>query len=850
MARYRNIEISDELARTFRHMEDVDEHRETLQTIQGTWDNLALLGEMSEITIDISNTRKDFYGLSCQLLNQLGLRTLEKRILAMQTKAQVVIDVLVRNLLERTADVGFLALDEEIRVFIEEVQGQSYHTISGELRAPISARLAEYVTKYSIYSDIVLMSPDGNVLARLDETNGTQQLDHPAFRSALNSRAYVEHFGPIVLFEKDPDSLIYLHAIPGHTNPNMAIGVLCLSFRFEDEMRAIYRQLLEPTDWSIIALVDNEGKVVSSSDTFRVPTGAMLPVDIPNSYGVINFGVDEYLATKRTTHGYQGYFGPGWSGYIMVPLRYAFDIRHNRTKEVPEHVLRCMMDNSDLFGESLREIVQLKYKLYEDISRSVWNGSIHSELGTGNSNFTKALLWEVSKAGLRTDEMFSRPVENLQRTIVSSILSDTEAQAALAIELMDRNLYERANDCRWWALTSSLRRCLEHSPLSQEDRETTCASLGHINSLYTMYTNLIVFDRTCRVVGVSNPTERDLIGERLKEGWLQKVIELKCTQDYVVSDFEPSGCYQGRPTYVYGANILDSSERTTIGGIGLIFDAEKQFSAILGDALPKGQDGEARHGTFAVFVDRSRRVISCSDNTFTPGSSFELKSSAFQLKSGETQSEIMKLNASYYAVGSAMSNGYREYKSEIDSYKNDVLAMVFVKLCTFANVIHEDSVTRFHIGSDRGTTEPTIEIASFRVGKKWVGLPRQDVVEALGRRVLENLGTQQKDGFLVFRNQLVPIFRMEALIGTDETTTPLDQMQIVIVSPNNSDLYGIMVDALGDIPEVRQSRILNLPEQDEGSGAVRGLIYCDTEAKQRLLLLNTAKVVELLTHSS
>jgi hypothetical protein len=31
-------------------------------------------------------------------------------------------------------------------------------------------------------------------------------------------------------------------------------------------------------------------------------------------------------------------------------------------------------------------------------------------------------------------------------------MADCLSGASLAINIMDRNLYERANDCRWWAL--------------------------------------------------------------------------------------------------------------------------------------------------------------------------------------------------------------------------------------------------------------------------------------------------------------------------------------------------------------------------------------------------------------
>ena len=40
-----------------------------------------------------------------------------KALLGLRSKSQIAIDVLVRNLFERTADIGFLSTDDDIREF-------------------------------------------------------------------------------------------------------------------------------------------------------------------------------------------------------------------------------------------------------------------------------------------------------------------------------------------------------------------------------------------------------------------------------------------------------------------------------------------------------------------------------------------------------------------------------------------------------------------------------------------------------------------------------------------------------------------------------------------------------------
>ena len=72
---------------------------------------------------------------------------------------------------------------------------------------------------------------------------------------------------------------------------------------------------------------------------------------------------------------------------------------------------------------------------------------------------------------------------------------------------MDRNLYERANDCRWWALTSAFRELLAEPALPADGAARMGAILETINGLYTVYSNLVVFDANGRVLAVSQPAE-------------------------------------------------------------------------------------------------------------------------------------------------------------------------------------------------------------------------------------------------------------------------------------------------------------------------------------------------------
>src|SRR5690606_40143660 len=80
-------------------------------------------------------------------------------------------------------------------------------------------------------------------------------------------------------------------------------------------------------------------------------------------------------------------------------------------------------------------------------------------------------------------------------------MQDAEFIARLMVDLLDRNLYERANDCRGWALSPDLRAALDTQSGSTTDRARH--TLQHINSIYTVYTSIVLYDLEGNVVAAS-----------------------------------------------------------------------------------------------------------------------------------------------------------------------------------------------------------------------------------------------------------------------------------------------------------------------------------------------------------
>ena len=865
MGSYEGINVDREIVDLIRLMGKADEYRERLHTLQSVWDNLTLLGHLSGTATDMSDTRIAFQQLSGSLLNQLGRETLKKATLAMKSKAQVAVDIMVRNLFERTADIGFLAMDDEIREYLNKFAPLKSRGGDEEIGPELEryntnllARFREYVRKYSVYSNIILLDTDGNVLLQLDADNPVRNSNDALIAQSLTTtQPYVETFRHSDLIPNQANSLIYSYRV---TNADGVanLGVLCLCFRLDNEAERIFSNLVNAEDWSVVTLLDQSGVVIASSDYFHIPIGAKIGYRLDSDWSVTRFAGRQYLAVTQATQGYQGYMGPGWFGHVMLPLDHAFDqdLANKLEAGILESAQSDVMSNSKQFSDALREIPCQAAKIQRALNRSVWNGNVsqNSDNKALNPAFSKILLWEISNTGLKTQDVFDQSIDNLHQTVISSILEDSQFQAALAIDIMDRNLYERANDCRWWALSSEFSRTLSNAEPDAILLGTVSKTLAKINGLYTVYENLVLFDRKGCVLAVSNPKYQSHCGQVLNEEWVRRTLSLGDSQSYAVSDFVTSPLYQGRHSYIYAAAIREQATKMGIvGGIGIVFDSAPQFVAMLNDALPRDETGLVLAGCFGVFADREHRIIASTLNDLSPGGHLDLDDKYFHLGRGERKSGIAIFNGNYYAIGACMSKGYREYKGEHDAYRNDVVALIFAKLgeCS-QNERRGNSSTRSRLQSSEikvaGGGE-CVEIATFYVDNHWLGIPTEYVVESIDPKGLTTVPGAGANllGYIMFRDRLISVVGLWGMLGNEDKRRSSSEPQIIVIrlGGEQDSLIGIMVDELGEIPEIAIERIEKVsPMMSSGNTLSESLVKpgAGKSSREMIVLLSQERL--------
>ncbi|QAU32751.1 chemotaxis protein CheW [Janthinobacterium sp. 17J80-10] len=783
------------------YMRDVIRCEQSLRELNLMWRMIESSAKMNcptearTILPTMAATRAGFNRLEEELVTSLVREKVATVLAKIGAKAQYVIDIVVRNLYERTADVGFLATDRELCEFVagatDNVEAIRY-------------RLRAYRNKYTVYDEIMLLDTKGNVLVQIDEESPVEGSVDPLLAQTLGATGYVQTFRATDLRPSKKQALIYSQRMLD-PQTGAVVGVLCLCFNFEEEMAGIFRSLREEEDRFNMLLLDGDNRVIASADRSWIDVGTIVPVNRAGSSHLMVYGGREYLVRTFSAAGYQGYMGPpGWQGQVMIPVEVAFSgAASNALDDLDPDSAEGLLTHARSFCPPLFEIMTAA----DTIRRVVWNGQVMTAGQRGELQKLKTILEQIGETGNRSNELFSQSIRDLYQTVIGSSLDDVEFVSHLLVDLLDRNLYERSDDCRWWALTPELRMRLAEEAMDLESVQQVTDILDYINRLYTVYTRIFVYDRHGVIVASSRDGEgASIVGTTLDAATLASVKALRGEQNYHVTPFVPTALYDGAPTYVYHAAIRDADNDTAIvGGIGIVFDATVEFAAMLKSGLA-GKD--AAH---AFYVDRQGRIISSTDPRRPVGSTLEMDPAMLKLPNGSGTSRIVEDDDHYAVIGVTASSGYREFKVA-DGYADDVLAVVFTY---FGQVREVAARNRQDTLVDAGAGGR--EFATFYLDGSLFAIAAEHAQQALPAQRISRVsmgGRPERVGIISLEHQgeekrFAWVYDLGHLMRGKPT--PLDAASQVMIVSHGGQIIGLLVEDLHGVPEFDAGQIIPTP---------------------------------------
>ncbi|MDF1875649.1 hypothetical protein JHD48_07875 [Sulfurimonas sp. SAG-AH-194-I05] len=597
------------------------------------------LFEFTDKTVGIFNE------LKIELIDALLLRNINKFKNELNFKSSTCIDILIRNLFERTADVGFLATDSLIKDFL------LFDTISLD---SMKEHLNEYIQKYSVYNEIVVFDAHGKVMVNINKENILSSSNDSIITQALQTNDYIEVYKHTNIFKKQNKTLMYAQKI---TYNNNAIGVLVLCFKFEDELHNLFSKLAN--NGEKISLSDNDGVLFSN---FKVVKKINYSED---DYKIIDH---KYISVMNKAKPYQEYTGiTSWFSTVeSAQIKPHVTQNTNATIEEKSTINRYrnrQKESSSLLDAPLVEIIDKANDLIEDIADVIINGELIAS--KQRVYVLTPILDNLRNISVSLLQTIKNSLLNLEEVVKDGLVHDAKMASRLSIDIMDRNLYERANDCRWWALTP-----LFKDELSQESPNTKVLedTLKYINNLYTVYTNIILYDANQKIIASSNNQQN--IANTIDGLYIEQTLKNKNTQNYFVSDFKNTSLYENKATYIYSATV---ASQTKNAGIAVVFDAYPEFKAILQDSFPKARQG------FSLFCNAKKEIIASTCESLKEFDTIEIDDAFFSQNMQTEYTDFITYNHKKYIVGSALSQGYREYKKN-DNYSNKVYAITFIEV--------------------------------------------------------------------------------------------------------------------------------------------------------------------------
>ena len=272
------------------------------------------------------------------------------------------------------------------------------------------------------------------------------------------------------------------------------------------------------------------------------------------------------------------------------------------------------------------------------------------------SDQTALVSEDLARETAQANESLQRIIRTLATNVRGTRLSDL---ALGNIDLIDRNLYERSCDVRWWATDSSGVEALTRK--TAEAYQHCSRRFGVILNSYTVYHDLVLCDLDGKIVANGRPAQYRSGGMSCASApWFTEALATRSGEEFGFESVHVSPLVNDQRVLAYSCCVREGGDITgkPLGVLGILFNWDALAQTIVHDT-PLAPDEKQR--TRVCIVDDAGRVLAdtqgrqLQDTLLLPDWS-RLKS----LKKGF-------VTASYEGreccIGHAVSPGYETYST-------------------------------------------------------------------------------------------------------------------------------------------------------------------------------------------
>ena len=184
-----------------------------------------------------------------------------------------------------------------------------------------------------------------------------------------------------------------------------------------------------------------------------------------------------------------------------------------------------------------------------------------------------------------------------------------------SIDLVDRNLYERTCDVRWWATDAAIVQALQS--LSADDLEYASRRMSVILGAYTVYFDLVIADLHGQIVANGRPDLYASAGTNVRDTvWFQRALTSSSGDEYAFQSAHDSHLVRGQQSLIYSCGVRENgnSRGRLVGVLGVIFNWRAFSQAILNN-LPL--DAAEKEKTSAMFLQSDGTIVAANGSMLT-----------------------------------------------------------------------------------------------------------------------------------------------------------------------------------------------------------------------------------------
>ncbi|MBP7335127.1 cache domain-containing protein [Niveispirillum sp.] len=246
-------------------------------------------------------------------------------------------------------------------------------------------------------------------------------------------------------------------------------------------------------------------------------------------------------------------------------------------------------------------------------------------------------------------------LHQLGQGLVGSMRGQRLADLALnMIDIVDRNLYERSCDVRWWATDSAVVDALQKP--DADSLAHASRRLGVILKSYTVYLDIWVADAQGRVIASGRPDRYRVAGRSVVgESWFRDAMATRDGSEFAVADVAPHEGLGGQPVAIYSTAIRANGAENgrPLGVLGIFFDWAPQAGTVVKSVrLTEEERQEGR--TKCLIVDSNFRVMAASDERYLLIGRYPLQTDGKDMGYYQTEDGTL--------VAFALTPGYETYK--------------------------------------------------------------------------------------------------------------------------------------------------------------------------------------------